>query len=72
MKIRMQFVDRDGNDVTGTEETHGYVFADFFACHIGETLEMAGDLDTANEWLRSGYMGPDSCGIGVIWELEAE
>lgn len=71
MDVRMQFIDRHGRDVTGTEEVDGYRFQDYFTSNIEATLtEACGDRTTANEWLRSAYLGPDSDGIGVRWEME--
>jgi hypothetical protein len=71
MHISFTFVhEPSGRDVTGTEDVAGYVAADYFSSDIAETLRLANnDTDTAEAWLRSAYLGPDSDGIGVHWTL---
>jgi hypothetical protein len=44
----------------------GYHYRDFFNNDVDD---LGDDRETAEQWMKDGYKGPDIDGIGVEWEV---
>jgi hypothetical protein len=65
----MHFIDAQGRDIGGTEAVEGYFIRDYFSSNVSELLAEADCVETAEQWIRSAYRGPDHDGIGVAWTV---
>lgn len=62
------FFDRDGRDVTGTEDVAGYRFQDFFDRDVREITNSRAPGEIRS-LLGRAYRGPDCDGIEVQWSV---